>query len=115
MYESLSALEDTLNLPYPAQTLHNASMNWSVYIILCTDNTLYTGITIDVSRRFNQHASGQGAKYFRGRRPKQLIYIEPGHNRSSATKREINLKKLGRVEKSRIIASDINKITEFLF
>jgi putative endonuclease len=90
-------------------------MNWSVYIILCTDNTLYTGITIDVSRRFDQHAAGRGAKYFRGgRQPEQLVYIEPGHNRSSATKREIDLKKLSREEKSRIIASDINKIAEFL-
>ena len=92
-----------------------ASMNWSVYIILCTDNTLYTGIAVDVAKRFNQHAAGQGAKYFRGRQPKQLVYIEPGHNRSSATKREIDLKKLSREEKSRIIASDINKITEILF
>jgi len=92
-----------------------ASMNWSVYIILCTDNTFYTGIAVDVTKRFNQHAAGQGAKYFRGRQPEQLVYIEPGHNRSSATKREIDLKKLSREAKSRIIASDINKITEILF
>jgi putative endonuclease len=91
------------------------SMNWSVYIILCTDNTLYTGIAIDVTRRFDQHAAGRGAKYFRGRQPKQLVYLEPGHNRSSATKREIDLKKLSREAKSKIIASDINKISEFLF
>ncbi|WP_262963897.1 GIY-YIG nuclease family protein [Methylobacter psychrophilus] len=87
-------------------------MNWSVYIILCSDNSLYTGITIDVSRRYIQHASGQGAKYFRGRQPKQLVYLEPGHNRSSASKREIDLKKLSRVEKSQIITSDANKIKE---
>ena len=80
-------------------------MNWSVYIILCSDNTLYTGITVDVPKRFDQHAAGRGAKYFRGRQPKQLVYIEPGHNRSSATKREIDLKKLGREEKLRLIAS----------
>ena len=86
-------------------------MNWFVYIILCTDNTLYTGITIDVSKRFNQHAIGRGAKYFRGRHPKQLVYIEPGHNRSSATKREIDLKKMSKEEKSRIITSDINTAT----
>ena len=90
-------------------------MNGTVDTILCTDNTHYTGIVIDVSRRFNKHAAGRGAKYFRGRQPKQLVYIEPGHNRSSATKREIDLKKLSREEKSRIITSDMNKITEFLF
>lgn len=87
--------------------------DWCVYIILCTDDTLYTGITNDVTRRFKQHAAQRGAKYFRGRQPKQLVYIEPGHDRSSATKREIGLKKLNREEKSRIIASNINKIAEF--
>jgi putative endonuclease len=93
----------------------NASMNWTVYIILCTDNTLYTGITNDVTRRFDQHAAGRGAKYFRGRQPEQLVYIEPGHNRSSATKREIGLKRMSREEKVRIIASDMNKIMECFF
>ena len=88
-------------------------MNWCVYIILCTDDTLYTGITNDVTRRFRQHAAQRGAKYFRGRQPKQLVYIEPGHDRSSATKREIGLKRLNREEKSRIITSNINKIAEF--
>lgn len=89
-------------------------MNWSVYIILCTDNTLYTGITIDIARRFTLHAAGRGAKYFRGRKPEQLVYIEPGHNRSSATKREIDLKRMSREQKSLIISSDMNKITELL-
>ena len=87
-------------------------MNWSVYIILCTDNTLYTGITVDVPRRFDQHAIGKGAKYFRGRQPEQLVYVESGHNRSSATKREIDLKKLSRKEKTQLITSDKNKIRE---
>ena len=109
MCVSSTAVESTYSLSCLA------SMNWSVYIILCTDKTLYTGIAVDVAKRFNQHAAGQGAKYFRGRQPKQLVYIEPGHNRSSATKREIDLKKLSREEKSRIIASDMNKITELLF
>jgi len=67
-------------------------MSWFVYIILCTDNTLYTGITVDISGRFAQHATRNGAKYFRSRQPEQMVYAEPGHNRSSATKREIDLK-----------------------
>jgi putative endonuclease len=90
-------------------------MNWFVYIILCTDNTLYTGITVDVPRRFDQHSIGKGAKYFRGRQPEQLVYVEPGHDRSSATKREINLKKMNRKEKTWVIKSDMNKIMEILF
>jgi putative endonuclease len=69
-------------------------------------------MAVDVTRRFDQHATGNWAKYFRGRQPEQLVYVEPGHNRSSATKREINLKKMSREEKSRIIASEMNKITK---
>ncbi|MDD5412189.1 MAG: GIY-YIG nuclease family protein [Methylobacter sp.] len=88
-------------------------MNWQVYIILCTDDTLYTGITNDVARRFNQHVDKQGAKYFRGRQPKQLVYVEPGHDRSSASKREVVIKKLPRLEKLQLLGSDINKITDF--
>lgn len=88
-------------------------MNWQVYIILCTDNSLYTGITIDVARRFNQHADRQGAKYFRGRQPKQLVYVETGHDRSSASKREIVIKKLPRLEKLQLLVSDSNKVGNF--
>jgi putative endonuclease len=99
---------------WPDFLLEPLGMNWLVYIILCTDDTLYTGITIDIAKRFEQHACGKGAKYFRSRQPKQLVYLEPGHNRSSATKREIGLKKLSRAEKTRLIASSLNKITELL-
>ena len=55
------------------------------------------------------------AKYFRGRQPEKLVYLEPGHDRSSATKREINLKKMSREEKIWVIKSDMNKIMEILF
>ncbi|HEY8157828.1 MAG TPA: GIY-YIG nuclease family protein [Methylobacter sp.] len=88
-------------------------MNWHVYIILCTDDSLYTGITNDVARRFNQHADKQGAKYFRGRQPKQLVYVETGHDRSSASKRESAIKKLPRLEKLQLLASDSNKAADF--
>ncbi|MDD2272925.1 MAG: GIY-YIG nuclease family protein [Desulfuromonadaceae bacterium] len=80
-------------------------MNWQVYIILCSDNTLYTGITTDLLRRFNQHASGRGAKYFRGRRPAQVVYQEVSHTRSSASTRELEIKKLSRSEKQLLISS----------
>jgi putative endonuclease len=93
----------------------SASMNWFVYIILCTDNRFYTGIKIDIAKRFNQYSSGRGAKYFRGGQSKQLVYIEPRHNRSSTTKREIDLKKMSQEEKLRIIASDRNKLRNFCY
>jgi putative endonuclease len=89
-------------------------VDWQVYIILCTDDSLYTGITNDVARRFNQHADKQGAKYFRGRQPKQLVYVETCHDRSSASKRESAIKKLPRLEKLQLLVSDINQVSNFL-
>ena len=74
-------------------------MNWQVYIILCSDHSLYTGITTDIERRFRQHAAGCGAKYFRGRQPLQVVYLEHSHSRSSATSREAQIKGMSRSEK----------------
>ena len=84
-------------------------MNWQVYIILCGDDSLYTGITTDVERRFDQHAAGTGAKYFRGHVPLRLVYLEEGHDRSSAGKREAQIKKLRPVDKRRLLASPDNQ------
>jgi len=86
-------------------------MNWQVYIIFCTDNSLYTGITTNVERRFRQHAASQGAKYFRGRGPGKVVYLENGHTRSTASKREAAIKKLLRADKLRLIASNCNELT----
>jgi len=79
-------------------------MNWQVYIILCDDNSLYTGITTDIDRRFRQHAAGGGAKYFRGRQPLQVVYLETGHSRSSASAREAGIKAMHRADKLDLIA-----------
>ena len=78
-------------------------MNWQVYIIRCTDCSLYTGITTDIGRRLQQHACGRGAKYFRGRLPQELVYLEEGHDRSSAARREAAIKKMTRTEKETLI------------
>ena len=85
-------------------------MKWQVYIILCTDNSLYTGITSDIERRLQQHASTRGAKYFRGRKPRRLVYLENAHNRSTASKREAAIKKLTRLEKEALVASGLNEL-----
>lgn len=87
-------------------------MNWQVYIILCTDNTLYTGITNNMERRLSQHGGQQGARYFRGRRPRQLVYLESGHTRSTASKREAAIKKLARTDKLCLLESGHNEIPE---
>ena len=89
-------------------------MCWFVYMILCSDNTLYTGISNDVLRRFSQHADKQGAKYFRGRSPKRLVYVEGGHDHSSAAKREVVIKKLSRDRKMQLIESVLNEAERFL-
>jgi len=86
-------------------------MNWLVYMILCSDDTFYTGITTNLQRRFEQHAAGKGAKYFRGRQPLQVVYQESGHTRSSATSRELEIKTLARTDKSILIFSKQNEIT----
>ncbi len=83
-------------------------MNWQVYIILCKDKSLYTGITTAVQRRFAQHLAGTGAKYFRGHSPLRLVYLEEGHDRSSASRREAEIKKLCPKDKRRLIESPEN-------
>jgi len=81
-------------------------MNWSVYIIEASDTSLYTGITTDLKRRFNQHLNGTGAKYFNGRRPLRFVFSEANHDRSSASVREAQIKKLSRAEKQALIAAN---------
>jgi putative endonuclease len=85
-------------------------MNWQVYIILCSDATLYTGITNDLARRYTQHVGRRGARYFRGRRPVQVVYLESGHSRGSASRREAAIKKLPRCEKISLLGSPLNEL-----
>ena len=78
---------------------------WTVYILRCADNSLYTGITTDIERRLQEHNAGKknGANYTRGRRPVTLVYQEPASDRASATRREIEIKQLDRVQKQQLI------------
>lgn len=87
-------------------------MAWSVYIIQCDDGSLYTGISTDVQRRFQQHVARQGAKYFRSRRPSQLVFVETSHDRVSASRREAQIKKMKRNEKLQLIAAFPLRMTE---
>ena len=79
--------------------------DWQVYIIEASDSKLYTGITTDIVHRWVSHDAGKGAKFFRGRKPKKICYIESGHNRSSASKREAEIKKMTRSQKQTLINS----------
>lgn len=86
----------------------DSDLNWQVYIILCSDKSFYTGITTDINRRFSQHADGTGAKYFRGRTPVELVYLERAQDRSSASRREAEIKKMKPAEKKRLLISPGN-------
>ncbi len=72
---------------------------WHVYIISCSDNSLYTGITTDMSRRIKEHNSGKGGHYTMARRPVKLVYQEKHPNRSHALKRESEIKSWTRNKK----------------
>ena len=74
-----------------------------VYMIRCKDNTLYTGWTNDLYKRIKSHNNGNGAKYTKYRGPVELVYYETFDNKSEALKREIEIKKLTRIEKLDLI------------
>lgn len=80
------------------------SAPWYVYILLCGDNTLYTGITQDVNRRLAAHRTGRGAKYTRGRGPLSLVYVEAQPDKSAALRREHQIKSLTRAQKDALRA-----------
>lgn len=81
---------------------------WYVYVIRASDDSLYTGITTDVQRRFNEHCSpDKGARYFRGRQPLEVVYRENLPDRGSALRREADIKKLTRDQKLKMIGKKI--------
>lgn len=84
----------TSNMSSPA-----ASPDWYVYILRCSDDSLYCGVTNRPKKRLKVHNAGKGAKYTRGRLPVQIIYLERVGSRSAAQKREVQIKSLSRDEK----------------
>jgi len=76
------------------------SKQYIVYIVQCSDKTLYTGIAKELNRRIEEHGSSdKGAKYTKARRPVTLVYHEEHTDRSSASKREYAIKKMSRQKK----------------
>ena len=79
---------------------------WFVYILECSDKSLYTGITKDLDRRVKEHnTSSKGAKYTKSRRPVKLKYVRPFTDRSTAAKEEARIKKLSRADKLKLFFS----------
>ncbi|MBP9822103.1 MAG: GIY-YIG nuclease family protein [Candidatus Pacebacteria bacterium] len=78
-------------------------MVYTVYILRCSDNSLYCGITTDVERRFREHQAGKGGNYTRSHKVLKIVYTEKKKNRSMASKREAEIKKLSKQQKLLLI------------
>ncbi|MDE1919436.1 MAG: GIY-YIG nuclease family protein [Patescibacteria group bacterium] len=80
------------------------SVPYFVYILACADGSLYTGVTTDVKRRFAEHKEGTGGRFTRARKVRRIVYTERRPDRSSAQKREAEIKSWPRAKKLALIA-----------
>ena len=74
-------------------------MNWICYLLRCADDTLYCGVTNNLDKRIAAHTAGTAAKYTRARRPVELVFMQDCSDKSTALKREMEIKNLSRTEK----------------
>ncbi len=81
-------------------------MTWFVYLLRCCDSSLYTGITPDPHLRTKIHNLGKGSKYVATRLPVKLVYFEKHADRSLASKREYEIKKLTKFQKEQLIKDE---------
>jgi putative endonuclease len=95
------------------QTSAPATTPYFVYILSCSDGTLYVGSTSDIARRERTHNEGHGAKYTAGRRPVRVVYSEAHESRSAAQTREAQLKRWSRAKKKELIDGDPNRLHTF--
>jgi putative endonuclease len=84
---------------------------WNVYIVRCSDGTLYTGIAKDVSRRVKRHNAKDGGSYTRIRTPVKLVYQEPCPSQYSALNREAQIKRWSRQKKLALIRGDFEHLS----
>ena len=83
-------------------------MSYRLYILRCSDGSLYTGIATDVARRVEEHHNGaRGAKYLRGRTPAELVFECEAGDRADALRLENRVKRLGRDGKEALIAGEL--------
>jgi len=83
----------------------NEDSGWRVYLVRCSDATIYCGSTTDIKRRVEEHNSGRGAKYTKSRGPVELVWSAPAKSRSDALRKESAIKKLSRRRKIHLIES----------
>ncbi|HEX9896563.1 MAG TPA: GIY-YIG nuclease family protein [Dehalococcoidales bacterium] len=79
------------------------TQEWFFYIVRCRDDSLYSGITVDIEKRLREHNKGTGARYTSARRPITLVYSEKYGNMSEARKREEQIKGWSKIMKERLI------------
>jgi len=108
MLSGMKVKEEILraSAPAPAPSPFSASSPasvWSLYILECSDGSLYTGVTNDIDRRFLAHQEGKASRYTRTRRPVALVYREECGSRSQALSRECAVKSLSRRQKDELI------------
>lgn len=87
-----------------------SSSSWFVYILRCRDESLYTGITVDINRRLEEHNRRNASRYTAARHPVRLVYLEPAGSRSSALKREAEIKSWEKKEKEELILHTTERI-----
>jgi putative endonuclease len=76
---------------------------WFVYVVRCSDKSLYTGVTTDAQRRIDQHNDGRGARYTRSRGPVELVYLERARDRGAALRREHEIKRMRAADKQLLV------------
>lgn len=79
---------------------------WYLYLIRCSDGSLYTGISTDVERRFAAHQANRGARRLRGRGPLELVFTQPLGDRSLALRVEHRIKRWSRADKERLLRGE---------
>jgi putative endonuclease len=84
-----------------------STTEWQLYLVRCADGSLYTGIATDIARRFDEHQSGKGAKYLRGRGPLQLVFHCPAGDRAMALRLEHRVKRLAKADKERLVRGEL--------
>lgn len=80
-----------------------------IYIVRCSDGTLYTGWTTDIARRVREHNAGKGAKYTKSRRPVSLVYSEEFDTKEEAMRREYEIKHMSRKKKCGLLDNEETK------
>jgi putative endonuclease len=86
--------------------MKESAVDWAVYMVRCADGSLYTGISLEVSRRVEEHNASDelGSRYTRTRRPVSLVYREAAASRAAAARREREIKRLTRQKKEALVA-----------